>query len=524
MKKKEQNAKETVSTLVYAYLVILFAGLPLYMQDKLVMIGNAKYLFFRNTTLALGIFVVLAVLWQRIAEGNNKAKRPRKKADLFMLLYLASAAISYGISPCKADTFLGYPGWYMGLLTQALLVGIYFAVSRYYDGSRSIWWIAGIAAGVVNLIGLLNRLDIDVLGTFRGMENGDWNRTQLLSTIGNNNWYAGYISVTAGITLAAAFMGKGCVRVLGMFGSFLFFASAITSNSTTAILAACGLSAVLLLLSLRQRRQLLRALEILMLLPLAVFMVGIFIRFQLTGLVLAGDVEKGIFFSPVWYVMFALEAAVYAVLRLRERQHRRDVLESGRIFRIGVILAAAVVLSGVLFGCLILMGVIGRGSEVLSQAANGRSALWKVTLLTYGKEGLLFKIFGTGPGSYYYVMYQWGTDIIDWINRGLLENNLYANAHNEWLNMLIEQGIPGVVAYGGIFVTTLAGLKKRLGQSPECLAVFLGTIGYLICSMFTFQHVLSTPFAFALLGMAEGVFYCEKHSLKQILKVFPVFY
>ena len=72
----------------------------------------------------------------------------------------------------------------MGLVTQGLLVGIYFAVSRYYDGSRSIWWIAGITAGIVTLIGLLNRLDIDVLGTFRGMENGEWNRTQLLSTIG----------------------------------------------------------------------------------------------------------------------------------------------------------------------------------------------------------------------------------------------------------------------------------------------------------------------------------------------------
>lgn len=87
-----------------------------------------------------------------------------------MLLYLVSAIFSYGISPCREDVLLGYPGWYMGLVTQGLLVGIYFAVSRYYDGSRSIWWIAGITAGIVTLIGLLNRLDIDVLGTFRGME------------------------------------------------------------------------------------------------------------------------------------------------------------------------------------------------------------------------------------------------------------------------------------------------------------------------------------------------------------------
>lgn len=88
MKKQEQNEKETLSMLIYGYLVILFAGLPLYMQNKLVMIGNAKYLFFRNTTLVMGVFVVLAVLWQKI-RGERKPKRMWKKTDVFMLLYLA---------------------------------------------------------------------------------------------------------------------------------------------------------------------------------------------------------------------------------------------------------------------------------------------------------------------------------------------------------------------------------------------------------------------------------------------------
>ena len=501
MKKQEQNTKETVSMLVYGYLVILFAGLPLYMQNKLVMIGNAKYLFFRNTTLVLGAFVVLAVLWQGI-RGERKTKRMWKKTDVFMLLYLVSAIFSYGISPCREDVLLGYPGWYMGLVTQGLLVGIYFAVSRYYDGSRSIWWIAGITAGIVALIGLLNRLDIDVLGTFRGMENGEWNRTQLLSTIGNNNWYAGYISVTAGISLAAAYMGKRQGRVLGMLGSFLFLASAITSNSTTAIMAACGLSLLLFLVSLRQRSRLLRALEILMLLPLSIFMVRLFLLLHLTGLVIAGDVEKRLFFTTVWYIVFGAEAVLYLILRIRERQQQKDFLESGKIYRIVVVAGAVMICSGVLLGCL-LGGIVG--NEMVSEAADGRLALWKVTLLTYGKEGALYKFFGTGPGSYYHMLYQWGSDAMDWINKGLLDNNIYSNAHNEWLTLLVEQGFFGVTAYIGIFITTLTDLRKKISQSPECLAVFLGLTGYLICSLFTFQHVLSTPFVFALLGMAEGV-------------------
>ncbi len=353
-------------------------------------------------------------------------------------------------------------------------------------------------------IGLLNRLDIDVLGTFRGMENGEWNRTQLLSTIGNNNWYAGYISVTAGISLAAAFMGKQQVRALGLLGSFLFFASAITSNSTTAILAACGLSLLLLLLSLRKRGRLLRALEILMLLPLSVFMVRMFLLLHLTGLVLAGDAEKRLFFTPAWYVVFVVEVAVYLILQLRERQERSDRLESGRVFRTVVGLAVTVTLAALLLGCLLVAGYLP-GSDKVSEAANGRLALWKVTILTYGKEGLLFQIFGMGPDSFYYALYQWGSDTMDWINRGLLDNNIYSNAHNEWLTLLVQQGILGVIAYGGIFLTAFRNLRISATRDPRALAVFLGLTGYLICSLFTFQHVLSTPFAFALLGMAEGV-------------------
>ena len=453
MKKQKQKGEELLNTLVYAYLVILFAGLPLYMQDKLVMIGNAKYLFFRNTTLTLGAFIMMAALWQRIrGEKTQTVKEQRwKKTDLCMVLYLISAALSSLLSPCREVVFLGYPGWYMGLLTQTLLVGIYFMVSRYYDGSRSIWWIAGI---------------------------------------------------TAGISMATAYYGKKYVRVLGMIGSFLFFASAITSNSTTAILAACGLSLLLFLISLRQRTRLLRALEILMLLPLSIFMVRLFLLLHLTGLVIAGDVEKRLFFTTVWYIVFGAEAVLYLILRIRERQQQKDFLESGKIYRIVVVAGAVMICSGVLLGCL-LGGIVG--NEMVSEAANGRLALWKVTLLTYGKEGVLYKFFGNGPGSYYHMLYQWGSDAMDWINKGLLDNNIYSNAHNEWLTLLIEQGILGEVAFSGIFITAFTNLRKKLSQSPECLAIFLGLVGYLICSLFTFQHVLSTPFAFALLGMARGV-------------------
>lgn len=545
-RKKTQNAKraEVLQTIVYAYLILLFAGLPLYMRDKLVQIGNAKYLFFRNTTIALGGVFLLALLWQWIRGGCRRPEIRKKltAVDLAMLAYLLVNVIAYLGSPCRWYGFWGYPGWYLGLATQMLFVGIYFAVSRYYDGSRSIWWIAGIAAAVVELIGWLNRLDIDVLGAFRGMENGDWNRTQLLSTIGNNNWYAGYISVTAGIAIAAAFYGRKYVRVLGMAGAFLYYATAVTSNSTTALLAACGISGVLLLLSLRERRRFLRALEIVLLLPAADFVTRLSVTLHLTGLVLAGETEERLFFSPVWYVVFAIGVAAYLILRLRERQGKRDLLADGRVFR----MARWFVVGAVALGCIGGLGYLvrtavriqsGAGTAVSADTASGRLALWLVTLISYGKEPFGWQLFGMGPDSYYYALYQWGSDAMDWTNRGLLANQLYANAHNEWLTILIQQGLVGTITYAAIFGSALRTLWKAGAHlditlhtthstatnsaatataDPVSLAIALGLCGYLICSLFTFQHVLSTPFVFALLGMARGVSLIKSYGLRYV--------
>ena len=110
-----------------------------------------------------------------------------------------------------------------------------------------------------------------------------------------------------------------------------------------------------------------------------------------------GDAEKRLFFTPAWYVVFVVEVAVYLILQLRERQERSDRLESGRVFRTVVGLAVTV---SVLHGFLAVCWWRDICPAVIKcwEAANGRLALWKVTNLTYGKEGLLFQIFVGGPG------------------------------------------------------------------------------------------------------------------------------
>lgn len=102
------------------------------------------------------------------------------------------------------------------------------------------------------------------------------------------------------------------------------------------------------------------------------------------------------------------------------------------------------------------------------------------------------------------MLYQWGSDAMDWINKGLLDNNIYSNAHNEWLTLLVEQGFFGVTAYIGILSQPLRICEKDIPK-PGVPCCFPGTDRLPDLFPVYFQHVLSTPFVFALLGMAEGV-------------------
>lgn len=268
--RRTENGEEASSLpyVMYGYLVLLFVGLPLYMQHGLDRIGDAKYLFFRNGTLACGAMLLLLFLWEKVT-GRLPGAAGVKPLDRAVFLYFLSAILSFLLSPYRETAFWGYTDWHMGLVSQALFCGIYFSCRFFYREHKSIWVLAGTVAGIVMLLGVLNCLGADPLGIYAGMEEWEWNRQYLLSTIGNNNWYAGYVNCMAGILLAVMCRGKGIWRILGGVGSFLYFAASLTMGNLTGILAAMALALFLIILSLDSRAELLRALETVFLFPLA---------------------------------------------------------------------------------------------------------------------------------------------------------------------------------------------------------------------------------------------------------------
>ena len=524
---------------MYGYLALLFVGLPLYMQYGLDMIGDAKYFFFRNCTLICGGMLLLILLWEKVTgvaakrsgtinkRSETISKWPEliikmpermgrrlKPLDVAVLAYSLTTTISYILSPYKETALWGYADWHMGWISQLLFCGIYFSCRFFYKETKMMWILVEIAVCIVMLIGVMNRFGMDPLGVYAGMEAGEWNRQYLLSTVGNNNWYAGYVNVLAGIFFAAMCREKGIQRILGGIGTALYYATTLTMGSMTGILAAIVISIFLMILSLDSRKELLQALEAVFLFPLMAVVLRGLSSITKRSITVPEKIEKVILYSRFWYVLLLAAGIGIIILGYREKRKKRDFLKS-RNYRKKLLLAAGLILGlGILAGIGILEMVspeelavsVGETSVFsrLLQASNGRLALWKGTLEVFGDATVSQKIFGVGSDCYYHALYLQSDLGTAWMEKGILENAVYANAHNEWLNLLITGGLAGAAGYGLIFGTALHSLAKRINTENVSMAVFLCVVGYFVCSFFTFQQVMSTPFLFAVLGMTEA--------------------
>ncbi|MBO5550687.1 MAG: hypothetical protein J5966_01905, partial [Lachnospiraceae bacterium] len=160
-------SKKIMKDVVAIYVFFMFAIYPLYYEDKYYNMGDAKWHFFKWVTLAGVIIMAFVFTWYQIylaKAGKLKDYWNIKKTsvlDRFVLAYAIFAVSSFLLSPYKADTFIGYDGWYMGLVSQLAFVVLYYFVSRFWRWDDIVLVIYLAVSAIVFLICILNRFKID---------------------------------------------------------------------------------------------------------------------------------------------------------------------------------------------------------------------------------------------------------------------------------------------------------------------------------------------------------------------------
>ena len=237
---------------------LIMVVMPFYNTNGYARIGTNKYEFFKTVTMGMAWFFLPAVilyvlcLFLRWRKDKASVRVELSTTDKFALLYGLAVIISYFLSDYKeltayGDAWQGAYGWYMGTRTQLTFVATYFAISRFWK-SRSLLLFLFPVVTVVFGLGVLNRFGIYPIA----MEAAN---PQFISTIGNINWYCGYL-----VTVFFAIIGfwlmtgrdKKWQQYLFLALLVLGFGTLATQGSASGILVLVVLLLVLYLLTMKE--------------------------------------------------------------------------------------------------------------------------------------------------------------------------------------------------------------------------------------------------------------------------------
>ncbi len=549
MKKTEIFCEETVSLLLTAYLFIVFCMFPFYMRSGYVEIGKDKYAFYKAVAaggLCLIVPLVLLCLavhllgagrrrsrlageaggngreaaWEETEDAWEPAEHWRGRlsgTDWAVLAYGISVILSYIGSDFRQMAFRGEAGWYMGAAVQLGFVLSYFLVSRFWEYEEKVLFSFMTAAGVVFFLGLLNRFSIYPIAI-------EGANISFLSTMGNINWYCGYWSVLfpAGVVL----YWKGdrfWLRLLALLFTALGIAAGVSQGSSSAFIVFAGVYGLLFCLSFDRAEAMKRFLRLAVLFCAVCQALRLWrVRRPAAYNYYSGTLSDWITLSRITLAGMLFLAVIYFFLWRAEKKKRLDMRKLKVLRQIAVLTAV----TGI--GVYILLLALNTGTEggirfmgklsVLTFNelwGSARGATWSAAAQIYRNIPGLKKLIGVGPdcfASFLYTLPDLAERVSDQFGGARL-----TNAHNEWLNMLVNVGILGFLSYGGIFISAVSrfiyyGEKIFRGRGKYLCIFGFSAFAYTVHNMVSFQQILSTPFMFLMLGMGESLLRAEKRA------------
>lgn len=520
-----------------AYLFWMFFVYPLYINGGYDNMGEVKNRFFLiSTMVGIGVMFLcyLADLLGKLKMTSSEKKACMKKGglrmnwesvsffDLAVLLYAVSVFISYAFSWDKNEALWGTDGWYMGFLPILFLCVACFLISRLWDGKKIVLWGILIASSVVFLLGICNRF------SFYPIEI-EYAQPNFISTLGNINWFCGYLSVIApiGIGLFVFTEQKKAPGILLGIYTFLAFVTGFCQGSNSVFLWFGALFVVLLFLSSGDKRRMERSLFTIGLWGLAAQTVRL-MRFLpvgeynhetdgLCGYFTASSVS-------LWIAIVAfLALLILRSWKLQEEKNEKEEKDTGaksgtksgtRLFR--RLLIGAVIFVPV---CWLLVALVHTFAEIgfledysifkLNKYwGNGRGITLYTGAWAFAELPFIHKIIGAGPDCFSLFIYE--TEGISQMVSEYFGSVRLTNSHNEILTALVNIGLLGVGSYLAVLFLSVKRCsrfnKGGIGYIPV-----LCVICYLAHNMVSFAQVLNFPFLFLILGMGEALCRSQKN-------------
>lgn len=509
------------------YLLLMIIVLPFYFTDGYAKIGTNKYEFFYKGTFIVGIvFLLFAVLyplvrlfiWKRDGAGRKIKEeilcmlKSLSVTDWFVLGYGVIVILSYLCSDYKTgaefgNAFVGVNRWCMGLRTQLFLVAVYFAVSRCWHKNKWLPAFAIPVTFVVFALGYLNRLDVRPFE----MKN---TTVEFISTIGNINWYCGYIVIPFfGILYYFWTISERKTWINIVLGIWMTigYGTLVTQGSRSGLVTLVVMMLVLYVISMKNEARLLVFSTYCMSLGfICTLTYGIRSiwpeQFNYTdGLV---DLLTN---SPLAIGILGGAILLYLLLTVFRKNSTYPVKVFSLLGYVACGIACVSLLVFVVLGVINTKypGSLGSLSEVPAlkfdlKWGSYRGATWAAGVQCFADQGFVGKLFGVGPDSMAMYIQSGANPSLLAMTEECFGSRLLTNTHCEWLTVLVNNGLLGMICYAGLFVTAITRYIKAGKSNAMAGACGFAILAYTINNLFSFQQALSAVTIFIVLGMGEA--------------------
>lgn len=531
------------------YIVAITAFLPLYIRGTYVMLGDDKYVLFHSVSLlclGLGIVAVLVklpvriwselhssdrrvlsgvrrILWHRESLKVLLKRSGPSPVDVWVMLYGIAVIVSAMCSSYGITAWTGYPDWHMGAVSQLIFVGTYFFVSRYYRGDAWPVFLLETAFFLVTVLGICSRLGLDPLGLMHEFNLEDWEYSHLISTIGNINWFCGYCAVALAMPVAGYLKGKSLQKtfVLYVVSALGLLLLCIQGSDIGPVLVIVCLGVCLLWSRGRTEefgRTLLLAAGAAFGLPCYSGIIRLCGEEALKSLPADGP-GLPLFGWGGWWLIGIVCLGLYLFLRRLTGQPVLGRMRAQKTFKerdcSGLqdsVPERATIIRGLWLGTVVLGAAVVIVGSILylwhlsgSRAwQSGRGALWRLALQGFMRGDWKQKLLGVGPDCFAEYIYSAFAPSELFVPEDHWANAVFANAHNQWLNHLVNIGLLGTGCVAGV---AIAAARRYYRYLPGVLALIL----YGVNSLVSFQQVLNTPLFFVMLGICE---YCVRKDFE----------
>lgn len=466
--------------------------------------------------------------------------------DVAVIIFWIVCLISTFQSDYFYESFWGNEGRFTGLFLLTLYTASYFLISRCWKVKGWLLELFLVSGMVMCVIGITDYFQLDILD-FRGAIKPEQS-TIFTSTVGNINTYTAYVAMIMGYAAAMFATTRTMWKLVWYYVCMaVSFMAIIMGCSDNAYLALGILFAFLPFIVFWNRRGIVRYLVILATFfsviqavdwinqTYADMVIGLDSLFR----ILAGLGKLPVLVAVLWVLALAawlvvgrggrsgsLNQAVSQPVSGPSGKPGLAAVGDPRDLRLGKWLVmgwSVLMAAGVALVCFMLFdaNVAGNGSRYGSLESylvfrdtwgTFRGYIWKKSIELYQELPVIHKIFGFGPDTF-------GILTTDAIRADMVSvtGQVFDNAHNEYLNLLVTIGPIGTLAYMIFLAFGILSMarRKNLVKYPCVAGCGLAVACYSAQALVNLNIPIAAPILWLMMSVGMGVCKAPKNE-KQI--------